>query len=720
MDEEKDLKNNIGEEKETNNKTHKKAESKISKDNTNKVTINIEETQNKSEKVDNEKKGETTVESKPQEKEKKTEKKETSNNDINDKTPKYVPYSPVIKNKKNKKGNKVIEKPDIEKEFNRLKSRRKKKIIIILVVVLLLLVSGIFCTGFALVNINSTTILPGISIRNIDVGGLTKEEAINAITEQVNYEKTREIQLNANGEKTSITLEQIEINYLVEEAVNKAYEIGRNGNIFQNNFTILGSIHNKQNRELEIQYNEELLDNIMTTINAKLPNAMVDNTYNIEDDELIITRGTAGLILDNDKNKELIIQAAKEGNFNEIELVTKYQECPDIDIDKIYEEVYTEPQDAYYTTDPFQIYPHKNGIDFNVEEAKALLKENKEEYVIELTITEPEILTNEIGTEAFPDLLSSFSTKYDQTNISRSTNLTLAASKINGAVVMPGEVFSYNQTVGKRTVEAGYKEANGFAGGRVVPMLGGGICQVSSTLYDAVVYANLNIVERHNHMFQATYVEPGKDATVVYGSLDFKFENTRQYPVMIQASAKNGLLQVKIFGVKEEVEYEIEIETKVLSYTPYKVIYETDSSLAAGKERVAQYGIQGCKSITYKVVKQNGVEIERIVLSSDTYDPQNKIIKRGPTSTSTSTTPSASTTTDTPSSSDTSSTPNTSETPSTSTETPTTPEKPSTTPDTSTTTPDTSTTTPDNSTTTPENPTTEVPTTSEDSTSTEE
>ena len=135
----------------------------------------------------------------------------------------------------------------------------------------------------------------------------------------------------------------------------------------------------------------------------------------------------------------------------------------------------------------------------------------------------------------------------------------------------------------------------------------------------------------------------------------------------------------------------------MLSYTPYSVIYETDSSLAAGKERVAQYGIQGCKSITYKVIKQNGVEIERIVLSSDTYDPQNKIIKRGPTSTSTSTT---------------TTTPSTSTTPETPIETPTTPPETSTTPETST----PSTETP----TTPETPSTDNPTTSEGDASTTE
>ena len=720
MVKEKDLKNNLEKENEINNGIPNNTEKK--KDNPNKVTLRTDKNEIKEEnkeeqenvvtklKEDKSEKQENVTnnvqEDSKQVKEENTNKKEKNTEEASNYSkvdvPKYVPYSPVIKNKKNKKKNKVVEPPDIEKEFNRLKIKRKRRIILILALVLIILIIGIFCTGFALVNVNSTTILEGVSIRGIEIGGLTKEEAINTITEQTNNEKTREIKLIANGETTTITLEQIEIEYLIEDAVNKAYELGRNGNIFQNNFTILNSIHNKQNIDLEINYNEKLLNNIISTINATLPNAMVDNTYNIEDSELIITRGTAGLVLNNEQSKEKIIQVAKEGSFSDIELVTTYQECPDIDIDKIYEEVYTEPQNAYYTTDPFQIYPHVNGVDFNVEAAKEMLKESKEEYVIALTITEPETLTSEIGTEAFPDLLSSFSTKYDQSNVSRTTNVTLATEKINGTIVMPGEVFSYNQTVGKRTVEAGYKNANGFAGGRVVPMLGGGICQVSSTLYDAVVYANLNIVERHNHMFQATYVEPGKDATVVYGSLDFKFENTRKYPIMIQASAKAGTLQVKIFGVKEEVEYEIEIVTKVLSYTPYKTIYETDSSLAAGQERVSQYGIQGCKSITYKIVKQNGVEIERIVLSSDTYDPQNKIVRRGPTRTSTSTTPTT--------------TPSNTETPTTSTETPS--SETNTNTNTGTTTEKPATETPTTTTETP--PTTETPSTStEEQTTTE-
>ena len=151
------------------------------------------------------------------------------------------------------------------------------------------------------------------------------------------------------------------------------------------------------------------------------------------------------------------------------------------------------------------------------------------------------------------------STKYDASNAPRTTNLKLAMNKLNGVVVSPGETFSYNKTLGKRTAEAGYREAGGFAGGRVVQTLAGGICQISSTLYDAVVYANLEIVERHNHMFLAGYVGAGKDATVVYGAYDFKFKNTRKYPIMLKTSIGSGVARIDVFGIKEDVEYEVEI-----------------------------------------------------------------------------------------------------------------------------------------------------------------
>ena len=533
------------------------------------------------------------------------------------------------KKTENKKQFKVVKENTKTNTIKNKKNTSRKYVVIAIIISLILISVAIFSTIFALINSNNNTILSGIHINGILVEGLTEEQALKIVNDKIQTDKKREIVLNINGEKFSITPEQIEVEYDVQSAIKEAYNIGRNGNIFQNNYDILYSMLEKQNIELEFTYNEQLLINVLEGINVRIPNAMVNYTYCVEEDELIITNGIDGIVIDIENAKTEIIDSIDTGK-TEIDIKTYFKASPEINIEKIYSEVKSEPQNAIYKKETKEIIEHKYGMDFDLEEAKQIISEEKEEYVIKLILIEPEILTNEIGEEAFPDLLSSFATKYDETNVSRSNNLKLATSKLNGVVVMPGEVFSYNKTLGKRTAEAGYQYANGFAGGKVVSMLAGGICQISSTLYDAVLYANLNIVERYNHMFQATYVEPGKDATVVYGSLDFKFENTRNYPIMIKAKASGGLAEIKIFGIKEEVEYEIEVITEVLSYTPYKVVYENDSSLAPGQEKVSQSGLQGCKSITYRIVKFGGQEVSREVLSTDTYDPLNKIIKRGP------------------------------------------------------------------------------------------
>ena len=208
--------------------------------------------------------------------------------------------------------------------------------------------------------------------------------------------------------------------------------------------------------------------------------------------------------------------------------------------------------------------------------------------------------------------------------------MRLAANKINGTVLLPNEEFSYNKTVGERTIAAGYKEAHIFSGGKVVDGLGGGICQISSTLYDAVLYANLEIKERRNHNLPAQYIKNGLDATVVYGSIDFKFVNSRKYPVKIMAEVKNGVAKIDIYGVKEEVEYEVRLEPVVLSYTPFKTQYITDTSLASGQQVVEQTGVNGCKTVTYKYLLLNGSIISKTEISRDTYSPINKIVRVGP------------------------------------------------------------------------------------------
>ena len=171
--------------------------------------------------------------------------------------------------------------------------------------------------------------------------------------------------------------------------------------------------------------------------------------------------------------------------------------------------------------------------------------------------------------------------------------------------------------------------AGAYSAGELVQNYGGGVCQVSSTVYNAVLYANLEIVERYNHSSIVGYVDPGRDATISYGSRDFKFKNSRKYAIRINAKASNGILDVEIKGIFEKEEYEIELMSERKEVIPCPVKYVYDSTLAEGQEIVQTGGANGVKSIAYKIVKKNGRILSKDVLSEDNYNPMTKVIKTG-------------------------------------------------------------------------------------------
>lgn len=524
-----------------------------------------------------------------------------------------------------------------EKVYNNyeanLENKSKKGIIAFIIIAILILILALFSTVFALANLNNVRIIDGVTVKGISLTGLTKEEAKAKLTEEFTKQLKSNVNLTYKEFSSLINGEQIGASYDVDALVEEAHSIGRSGNILENNYAILQCMLEGKNIEPQLNYDNKLLENVVDDVNAKLPGGVTTYAYYIEDGNLIITPGKEGVVSQEERLKELIITSIKTETEedNELEIPVEIKQPDPIDIEKIHSEVYVEPKDAYFTTEPFTIYPHVEGVDFGVtmEEAKNMLSQSAETYTIPLKYTTPNVTTNQIGTEAFPDLLSSFSTKYDASNKNRSINLELAAGKINGTVLMPGEEFSFNKVVGERTIEAGYKEAHIYSGGKVVDGLAGGICQISSTLYDAVLYANLDVTSRKNHQLPAGYIKNGLDATVVYGSIDFKFVNSRKYPIKIVAEVKNGVAKIDIYGVKEEVEYEVRLEPVVLSYTPYKTQYITDTSLPAGKQVVQQKGTNGCKTVTYKYLLLNGNIISKTELSRDTYNPINKIVRVG-------------------------------------------------------------------------------------------
>lgn len=509
--------------------------------------------------------------------------------------------------------------------------KRKKRVIPIVIISMVLIVIAFISTIFALININNDKIMKGINIEGIDVSGLTKEEAMQKMQTIYNEKKEKEVNIKYEDYETSLNPTLMEVNYDLEKAVDEAYLVGKKDNIFINNYNILFTMITKKNINVDMTLNEEVTKQTIEDIGVKMPGIVIESSYSVEEDELIITKGKEGIYIDT----EALLSKVKE-NLKDINLKEDYIEIPviskapqPIDIDKIHEEIYKEAQDAYYTKEPFAVYPEVEGVDFNVEEAKKILEEDKEEYVIKLTITKPKVTLDQIGSEAFPDRLATFTTRYDVSDVDRTTNLVIACQKINGKVVLAGETFSYNKALGPRTAAAGYKNGKIYAGGEVVDGIGGGICQISSTLYNTVLMSNLEIVERRNHQFVTSYLPAGRDATVVYGTTDFKFKNTRKYPVRIVASAKNGIATVSMYGIKEENEYTFSFSTKTVASIPSTTKYIEDFTLPVGTEKVKQKGANGLKTETYITKMLNGKVISTKLLSKDTYDAMTRIVIKG-------------------------------------------------------------------------------------------
>lgn len=562
-------------------------------------------------------------------------------------TPENNVQEEIVENKeteeKKEDNDKTVEEDSMKfKKAEPSKKQKSNKVIPIVVSLFIVLFVMIFSVVFALFNMNNEKILKGISILGIDISDLTVEEAKtkvnNAIEERFKDENNNLI-LKIGENETSVTANTFNAKFDIDNAVIEADNIGRNGNILTNNYSILFTKLFKKEIKPRLYLDDSLLSDTIKDINSKMKDAIVDNSYYIEKNNLIIVKGKAGYIIKTEELKEKIYEQISNihTNYQIIEIPVEYQEPEPINLQKIHEEIYKEPQDAYVQKNPTVVHPEVNGIDFkiSVEEAEELLKEDKEEYTIPLKITKPKKTINNLGEEAFPDLLATFSTRFDGSNYNRNTNIKLAAKKVNGTVILPGEKFSFNTIVGSRTIEAGFKEGTAYVGGKVVPDVGGGVCQVSSTIYNTALLANMQIVERSNHMFTTGYVAASRDATVYYGSLDFVFKNSRKYPIKMVASANGGVCKVSIYGIKEEKEYEVIIQSKITSYINPTTIYKEDPTLEEGKEIVEQTAITGCRSEGYKILKLNGKIVSQTLLSKDTYKSRNKIVRRGTKKTTT-------------------------------------------------------------------------------------
>ncbi len=540
------------------------------------------------------------------------------------------------------KENQVLEKSEEIKKQEAVKNEKsnekcnvKKKNINIGVCILICIFAIIFIVflWISVKNNLNKNIINGIKVDNVDLSNMSLEDGRNKLNNYINTRLNNNIKFNYEEYNVEVNPLDIGITYNVEEAINEAYNVGRNENIFFNNFNVIKTNIKGKKIDLKTIVNEEKFNSFIKEINGNLSNGVQQPSYYIEKNDLIITAGKEGISVNEEEFKKIILEKINSEVNNEEKVVipVKIIKPNDIDIDNIYKEVHKEAQNAYITKDPFEIHPHVDGVEFaiSIDEVKTMLQEKQEKYTIPLKITKPKVTTDSLGDEAFPNRLATYSTKYSTADVNRTTNIKISVNKINGVVLLPGEEFSYNKVLGPRTPQAGYKLGAAYIGGKVVSDYGGGVCQTSSTLYNAVLLSNLEITSRTSHYFAAAYVPVSRDATVYWPSLDFKFKNNRNYPIKIKASTSNGVINVEIFGITEESDYEVELQSYVTSYIPYNTEYKDDNTLPEGKEVVEQAGTNGIRSEAYKILKKDGKVISKTLLSRDTYSTKARIIRRG-------------------------------------------------------------------------------------------
>ncbi|MEW6172223.1 MAG: VanW family protein [Bacillota bacterium] len=258
----------------------------------------------------------------------------------------------------------------------------------------------------------------------------------------------------------------------------------------------------------------------------------------------------------------------------------------------------------------------------------AILTKGKEPVVrVPLKSIPPEHTTAEVVAMGIEAPLGEFTTTFDPTKVNRVYNISVAAGALNGLLVQPGEVVSFNKIVGPRSSEAGYKEAPTIINNEFVDSLGGGVCQVSTTLYNAVLLSGLEVVERHNHSLPVTYVPAGRDATVAYGGSDLQFRNNTDKYLYVRTVVTGNRLTIKILGNKK-FKRKVELRSWVTETLKPKVIRREDANLEAGKEVVKQKGIRGCRAKAERII-WDGDKKTTEQLRSSFYHPLDEIVAVG-------------------------------------------------------------------------------------------
>ena len=432
----------------------------------------------------------------------------------------------------------------------------------------------------------------GVYIDDVHVGGMTREEAVRAVsTVHDDAAGAFDITVSVGNEAWHVNSERVPVSRNTEEVVERAWAVAR-GNTpglsggavtpFQERVDRASALRSTPEtfatvRDYDRAALRTLTDGIVNYVNRDPVNSMV-RSFIFETKTFTFTDDKPGARIDPDKLYADVSQILDEGLI-------------------------------------------KNG-EITSGKLKQDLRVVPEKILAEVTKTE---LMNNFG------LISSFSTQTTRDN-NRNTNIRLSAEAINGRTVQKGEIFSFNGATGERTATKGYKEAPAIAGGQSKDEVGGGVCQTSSTLFNAVVRADLEIIERNPHAWPSSYIEKGFDATVNWPGLDFKFRNNTDNPVFIIANYANRKVTVEIYGMSLGPGVKIDLESELVRTIPQPsgVNYVINPELAPGQSKKTVTGRKGYEVNTWKIWYQGTREIKREVLFKTTYKAYQETVEYNP------------------------------------------------------------------------------------------
>ena len=514
------------------------------------------------------------------------------------------------------------------------KGKKKKRLTAVIISIAVVFLAACVLLWGAMLE-HGKKIYPNVCVAGVDVGGLTVSAAIGEVEGVLEeaYQQTLEVHLP--DRTLQFEPDDVNVSIHVSDAVEMARDYGRSDGALMAVVHYIKSAAKSHDIQLEMamdmdmDYVEDVLAMTANEVYAKEENTMVVP----EETQILLTKGHPGTVLDEEALADAICTAYETCDFTPLEW--EYESIPyvEADLDSLYESLTTKVEDAYYDEEKREIVPEVVGYGFDpvAQAAKLANASYGSDLTIALEEIVPEVTAESLNAEMFGEKLESRSSPYVN-NAARTENLRIACEAINGMILNPGDVFSFNEAVGERTEERGFKPATIYGGeGESVDGVGGGICQVASTIYYTTLYMDLEQVQREPHMYQVTYVPGGMDATVYWDSgLDYKFRNNRENPIKIQANVDGGHVNITFWGIKENDNY-VEMTFAVLETFTSEDVEEVDETKEPGYREQKQTAYVGAKVEAYqKVFDGEGKLIKENTIKS-TYKSRPNIYIVGPT-----------------------------------------------------------------------------------------